>query len=95
MDIKTQMIQEYLTHNGGFRKFADKNGISRTIICKWVMIHQAIHNLPLTEMQQKDSVYSREQFKKIIKHRRAANCRSTTAKNSRFKKATGMRKAEG
>ena len=58
MDLKSQIINEYLTQGGGFRKLADKYGISRTTICKWVMIHQGIHNLPLTEKQQKHSVYS-------------------------------------
>lgn len=58
MDLKTQIIQEYLTQGGGFRKLAEKYGISRTTICKWVMIYQGIHNLPLTEKQQKHSVYS-------------------------------------
>lgn len=58
MDLKEQIIQEYLTKGGGFRKLAEKYGISRTTICKWVMIHQGIHNLPLTEKQQKHSVYS-------------------------------------
>ncbi len=53
MDLKTQIIQEYLTHGGGFRKLADKYGISRTTICKWVLIHQGIHNLPLTQEQAK------------------------------------------
>jgi len=58
MDLKAQVIQEYLTQGGGFRKLADKYGISRTTICKWVLIHQGIHNLPLTEKQQRYSVYS-------------------------------------
>ena len=58
MDLKTQIIQEYLTQGGGFRKLGQKYGISRTTICKWVMIHQGIHNLPLTEKQQQYSVYS-------------------------------------
>ncbi len=58
MDLKEQIIQEYLIQGGGFRKLAEKYGISRTTICKWVMIHQGIHNLPLTEKQQKHSVYS-------------------------------------
>ncbi len=61
MDVEEQIIQEYLTQGGGFRKLAKKYGISRTTICKWVMIHQGIHNLPPTEKQQKHSVYSREQ----------------------------------
>lgn len=58
MDLKEQIIQEYLTQGGGFRKLAEKHGMSRTTICKWVMIHQGIHNLPPTEKQQKHSVYS-------------------------------------
>ena len=58
MDLKTQIIQEYLTQGGGFRKLAEKYGISRTTICKWVMIYQGIHILPLTKKQQKHSVYS-------------------------------------
>ena len=63
MDLKQQIIQEYLTQGGGFRKLAGKYGISRTTICKWVMIHQGIHNLPLTQKQQKHSVYSMLQQK--------------------------------
>jgi transposase-like protein len=58
MDLKTQIIQEYLMQGGGFRKLGQKYGISRTTICKWVMIYQGIHNLPLTEKQQKHSLYS-------------------------------------
>jgi transposase-like protein len=55
MDLKEQIITEYLTQGCGFRKLAAKYGISRTTICKWVMIHQGIHNLPATEKQQKYS----------------------------------------
>ena len=58
MDLKEQIIQEYLMQGVGFRKLAEKYGISRTSICKWVMIHQGIHNLPPTDKQQKHSVYS-------------------------------------
>lgn len=58
MDIKEQIIQEYLTQGGGFRKLAEKYVISRTTICKWVMIYQGIHNLPPTEKQERYSVYS-------------------------------------
>lgn len=52
MDIKDQVIQEYLLTGCGFRKLAAKYGVSRTTICKWVLIHQGIHNLPPTENQQ-------------------------------------------
>lgn len=58
MDLKEQIIQEYLTQGGGFRKLAEKYGMSRTTICKWVSIYQGIHNLPPTEKQQKYSVSS-------------------------------------
>ena len=58
MDLKSQIINEYLTQGGGFRKLAEKYGISRTTICRWVLIHQGIHNLPPTEKQQKYSTSS-------------------------------------
>ena len=44
MDLKDQVIQEYLNTGCGFRKLAAKYGVSRTTICKWVLIHQGIHN---------------------------------------------------
>lgn len=58
MDVKTQIIAEYLTQGSGFRKLAAKYRISRTTICKWVAIHQGIHNLPLTEKQKRYSASS-------------------------------------
>ncbi len=58
MDLKNQIIQEYLTQGCGFRKLAAKYGISRTTICKWVLIHQGIHNLPPTQKQQSYSTSS-------------------------------------
>jgi transposase-like protein len=58
MDLKTQIIREYLTQGTGFRKLASKYGISRTTICKWVAIHQGIHNLPPTEKQKRYSTSS-------------------------------------
>ncbi len=58
MDLKDQIIQEYLTQGCGFRKLAAKYGISRTTICKWVLIHQGIHNLPPTQKQQSYSTSS-------------------------------------
>ena len=52
MDIKSQVIQEYLETGVGYRKLADKYGVSRTTINKWVLIHQGIHNIPPTQKQQ-------------------------------------------
>ena len=58
MDLKEQIIQEYLLTGCGFRKLQVKYGISRTTICKWVLIHQGIHNLPPTQNQQSYSTSS-------------------------------------
>ena len=66
MDLKTQIIREYLTQGGGFRKVAEKYGISRTTICKWVAIYQGIHNLPPTEKQEKYSTSSMNSSKKKL-----------------------------
>lgn len=53
MDIKNQIIQEYLATGCGYRKLADKYGVSRATICNWVTVYQGIHNLPPTDLQQK------------------------------------------
>jgi transposase-like protein len=58
MDQKEQIIQEYLQTGCGFRKLQEKYGVSRTTICKWVLIHQGIHNLPPTQKQQSYSTSS-------------------------------------
>ena len=52
MDLKDQIIQEYLQQGSGYRKLASKYGISRTTICKWVQIYQGIHGLDRTYKQQ-------------------------------------------
>ena len=66
MDFKNQIIQEYLSKGCGFRELAAKYGISRTTICKWVAIHQGIHNLPPTEKQVKYSTSSMNSSTKKI-----------------------------
>jgi transposase-like protein len=53
MELKDQIIQEYLNTGCGYRKLQAKYGISRTTICKWVMVYQGIHNLPPIDLQQK------------------------------------------
>ena len=52
MDLKDQIIQEYLQQGCGYRNLQDKYGISRTTICKWVQIYQGIHGLQRTPKQQ-------------------------------------------
>ena len=66
MDLKEQIIREYLTQGGGFRKLAQKYGVSRTTICKWVAIYQGIHNLPLTQKQERYSTSSMNSSKKKL-----------------------------
>lgn len=53
MELKDQIIQEYLNTGCGYRKLQAKYGISRTTICKWVQVYQAVHNLPPIDLQQK------------------------------------------
>ncbi|RYD76517.1 MAG: hypothetical protein EOP53_14550, partial [Sphingobacteriales bacterium] len=51
MELKDQIIQEYLTTGCGYRKLQEKYAVSRTTICKWVLIYQGIHNLQPTNLQ--------------------------------------------
>ncbi|HEU4495948.1 MAG TPA: hypothetical protein VFR70_02745 [Flavobacterium sp.] len=53
MDLKEQIILEYLERGCGYRTLQAKYGISRTTICKWVQIYQGIHELPRSDKQQK------------------------------------------
>ena len=52
MDLKEQIIKEYLEQGCGYRKLQEKYGISRTTICKWVQIYQGVHSLQRTSKQQ-------------------------------------------
>ena len=66
MDIKTQVIQEYLAGGTSYRQLSSKYGMSRDVINKWVLVHQGIHNLPPTEKQQKYSISSMNSSKKKL-----------------------------
>lgn len=61
MELKDQIIQEYLNTGCGYRELQAKYGISRTTICKWVNIYQGIHNLPPTHLQQKHYINPMDQ----------------------------------
>lgn len=52
MDLKNQIIQEYLTLRCCYRILQRKYGISRTTICKWVQIYQGIKVIPRSKKQQ-------------------------------------------
>ncbi len=66
MDIKAQVIKEYLAGGSSYRQLSAKYGMSRDVINKWVLIHQGIHNLPPTEKQQKYSLSSMNSSKKKL-----------------------------
>jgi transposase-like protein len=53
MDLKSQIIYEYLTQQVGYRQLENKYGIAKSIICRWVVDHQDVHNLPPTDKQRK------------------------------------------
>ncbi len=73
MDLKNQIIQEYLATGCGYRTLQKKYGISRTTICKWVQVYQGIHNLPPTDLQQKHYISPME--------RKAKNKQANTSEN--------------
>ena len=64
MDIKNQVIQEYLAGGTSYRKLSAKYGMSRDVINKWVMIHQGIHNLQPSEQQHKYYISAMNSSKK-------------------------------
>ncbi|TWI83363.1 hypothetical protein IQ13_1473 [Lacibacter cauensis] len=52
MDLKEQIIKEYLETDCGYRSLQSKYGISRTTICKWVQIYHGVYGLGRTAKQQ-------------------------------------------
>jgi transposase-like protein len=53
MELKDQIIQEYLNTGCGYRKLQQKYGIGRSTICNWVQVYQGVHSLSKTNLQQK------------------------------------------
>lgn len=76
MDIKEQVIQEYLSGKGSYRQLSAKYGMSRDVINKWVLIHQGIHNLPPTTKQ---SIYSTSSMNSSKKKLTSEQFQSTAA----------------
>ena len=52
MDIKAQVIKEYLVEGMTYQRLSEKYGLSRFTINKWVMVYQELHNLPRTAKQK-------------------------------------------
>lgn len=51
MDIQKQAVQEYLLQGYSYRALAEKYGVSRSTINKWVLVYQGIHNIPRSRKQ--------------------------------------------
>ena len=51
MDIQKQAVQEYLLQGYSYRALAEKYGVSRSTINKWVLVYQGIHNIPRCHKQ--------------------------------------------
>ena len=51
MDIKKEAVREYLVDGIPYRTLAQKYGVSRSTINKWVLVHQGIYDLPRSHKQ--------------------------------------------
>ena len=51
MDIKKEAVREYLVDGIPYRSLAEKYGVSRSTINKWVLVHQGIHDLARSHKQ--------------------------------------------
>ena len=51
MDIRQQAVKEYLIDGIPYRILAEKYGVSRSTINKWVLVHQGVHNIPRSHRQ--------------------------------------------
>lgn len=52
MNIKEQVIKEYLVDGMTYQRLSEKYGLTRFTISKWVMVYQELHNLPRTAKQK-------------------------------------------
>lgn len=51
MDIQKQAVKEYLLEGFSYRALAEKYGVSRSTINKWVLVYQGIHNIARSHKQ--------------------------------------------
>jgi transposase-like protein len=63
MDIKKQVINEYLTKGFTYCQLSKKYGISRSTINTWELVHQGIHNLPRSKRQNSYDLQQMKQGK--------------------------------
>jgi len=63
MNIQTQAVQEYLSKGFTYRQLAEKYGVSRSTINRWVLVHQGIHGLPRSKRQHSYDLQQMKQGK--------------------------------
>lgn len=63
MNIQKQAVQEYLTKGFTYRQLAEKYGVSRCTINRWVLVHQGIHGLPRSKRQHSYDLQQMKQGK--------------------------------
>ena len=63
MNIEKQAVKEYLTNGFTYRQLAEKYGISRSTINRWVLVHQGIHDLPRSKRQNSYDLQQMKQGK--------------------------------
>ena len=51
MDIRKEAVREYLEDGIPYRALAQKYGVNRTTINRWVLVHQGIHDIPRSQKQ--------------------------------------------
>src|ERR1043165_2135577 len=63
MNIEKQAVEEYLIKGFTYRQLAEKYGVSRCTINRWVLVHQAIHSLPRSKRQHSYDLQQMKQGK--------------------------------
>src|SRR5215213_4673895 len=63
MNIQTQAVQEYLSKGFTYRQLAEKYGVSRSTINRWVLVHQGIYGLPRSKRQHSYDLQQMKQGK--------------------------------
>ena len=63
MNIEKQAVNEYLTKGFTYRQLAEKYGISRSTINRWVLVHQGVHDLPRSKRQNSYDLQQMKQGK--------------------------------
>ena len=81
MDIEKQAVREYLLEGYSYRALAEKYGVSRSTINKWVLVYQGIHNIPRSHKQASYDPYGKKPW---VKNRKSLPCHRRTNRKKRL-----------